>query len=244
MKCLRHQELPFERIVEELNPKRDLNTTPLFRVMFAYQNAPRSPAEFAGLETSQVEVPSGEAKFDLFLAVLEKNHGLSLRLDYAADLFHAASIERLLGNLQTLLKSLVDHPDQRISQLALLTEAERHKLLVTWNDTASEYPRDQCVQELFESQAQKTPDAVAIVCEDQQLTYRELNGRANQLAHYLRKQGVGPEVRVGICLDRSVELIVGLLRDLRPVPHTCHWTPIIPLRAWSLFSTILRPGFF
>ena len=210
-----HQELPFERIVEELNPKRDLNTTPLFRVMFAYQNAPRSPAEFAGLETSPVEVPSGEAKFDLFLAVLEKNHGLSLRLDYAADLFHAASIERLLGNLQTLLKSLVDHPDQRISQLALLTEAERHQQLVDWNASAQDYPRDQCIHELFEDQARKTPETVAVISAGRQLTYRELNQRANQLAHYLREQGVGPETAVAVCMERSIEVVVGLLGILK-----------------------------
>ena len=121
----------------------------------------------------------------------------------------------MAGHYQMMLEGIAANPDLRLSELPLLTEAERHKLLVEWNNTGADYPRDKCIHELFEEQVEKTPDAIAVVFEDQQLTYRELNDKANQLAHYLRKQGVGPEVLVGICVERSLEMIIGVLGILK-----------------------------
>src|SRR4028118_1768190 len=157
----------------------------------------------------------GAVKFDLSFFMSEEEQGLKGRLVYNADLFDDATIERMLGHLQTLLKGIVEGPDQRLSELPLLTEGERHRLLFEWNGTATEYPRDLCVHELFEEQVERTPDAVAAVFEDQQLTYRELDRRANQLARHLRALGVGPETLVGICLERSLEMVVGLLGILK-----------------------------
>ena len=128
----------------------------------------------------------------------------------------------MLGHLQTLLRGIVEDPDRHLSELPLLSEAERHRLLFEWNDTATEYPQDRCVHELFEEQVERTPDAVAVVFEEQQLTYRELNRRANQLAHHLRTLGVGPEVLVGICVERF-EMVVGCWASSRRVAPTCRW---------------------
>ena len=143
-------------------------------------------------------------RFDLEVYLWETAEGLRGPFVYNTDLFDAATIERMAGHYQRMLEGIVANPDQRLSELPLLTEAERHKLLVEWNNTGTDYPRDKCIHELFEEQVEKTPDAIAVVFEDQQLTYRELNDKANQLAHYLRKQGVGPEVLVGICVERSI----------------------------------------
>ena len=141
--------------------------------------------------------------------------GLKAEIEYNPDLFESATITRILGHFQTLLAGIVANPDQAISELPLLTEAEKHQLLIEWNDTKTDYPQDKCIHQLFEAQVEKTPDAIAVVFEDQQLTYRELNRRANQLAHYLQKLGVGPEVLVGICVERSIEMVVGLLGILK-----------------------------
>ncbi|HEY9669184.1 MAG TPA: amino acid adenylation domain-containing protein, partial [Coleofasciculaceae cyanobacterium] len=131
------------------------------------------------------------------------------------DLFDAATITRMMGHFQTLLEAIVDNPQQRVSELPLLSANERHQLLVEWNDTRAEYPLDKCIHQLFEATVERTPDAVAVVLQDQQLTYRELNCRANQLAHYLRSLGVEPDVLVGICIERSLEMLVGLLGILK-----------------------------
>ncbi|MDQ3942480.1 MAG: condensation domain-containing protein, partial [Actinomycetota bacterium] len=211
-----HQDLPFEKLVEELEPQRDLSRTPLFQVMFALQNVPQQDPELADLTLSRLRVESGTAKFDLTLSMIEEAKGLKGSLEYNTDLFEAATIERMLGHFRTLLEGIMTEPERRISELPLLTEAERHQLLVEWNDTQTDYPKDQCVHVLFETQAERTPDAVAVVFEDQRLTYRELNRRSNQLARHLRKLGVGrPEVSVGICVERSVEMVVGLLGILK-----------------------------
>ena len=206
-----HQDLPFEKLVEELQPERDLSRVPLSQVFFALQNVPQEALKLPNLALERQNVEGGTVKFDLSLFMFEEEQGLKGRLVYNADLFDDTTIERMLGHLQTLLRGIVEDPDQRLSELPLLSEAERHQLLFEWNDTATEYPRDRCVHELFEEQVERTPDAVAVVFEDQQLTYRELNRRANQLAHHLRALGVGPEVLVGICVERSLEMVVGLL---------------------------------
>src|SRR4029077_9462435 len=215
MDAYTHQQVPFEKLVEELQPERNLGSLPLFQVMFRLQNVPRSSIAFPGLALSPVETANGTAKLDLSLSMREEPDGLKATLDYRTDLFDAATIVRMLGHLQVLLEGIVADPDRPISALPILTEPERHRLLVEWNDRERDYPQDKCVQELFEQQVEKTPDAIAVVFEEQRLTYRELNNRANQLAHYLHKLGVGPERLGGICLERSLDMIVGLLAILK-----------------------------
>lgn len=215
LQAYEHQDLPFEKLVEELNPDRNQSRNPLFQVMFAVQNMPRSNLELSGLKVSPVEIESSTAKFDISAAFVERDGEMTLRIEYRTDLFEAETIERMLGHFRNLLEGIVANPEQRISELPLLTETEKHQLLVEWNDTKREYPKDKCIHEMFEEQVEKTPDAIAVVFEEQQLTYRELNTRANQLAHYLRKLGVDPEVPVAICMERSIDMIVGLLGILK-----------------------------
>ena len=210
-----HQVLPFEKLVEELQPERSLSYSPLFQVMFILQNAPNAGLEFKRLSVSPVRLDTETAKFDLTLSIHETPPGLSGALQYNTDLFDNATVTRMIGHFQILLKGIVADPDQRIADLPILTQAEWHQLLVEWNDTKTDYPRDKCIHELFETQVEKTPDAIALVFEDQQLTYRELNTRANQLARYLQKLGVGPEVLVGLFVERSVEMVIGMLGILK-----------------------------
>ncbi|WP_375476969.1 amino acid adenylation domain-containing protein [uncultured Nostoc sp.] len=210
-----HQDLPFELLVEQLQPQRDLSRTPLFQVMFVLQNAPMSALDLPDLTLSPVESDSHSAKFDLTLFITETESGLVGNLEYSTDLFKESSIHRMVEHLQTLLSGIVINPQARLSELPLLKETEQHQLLVERNDTAVEYPQQQCIHQLFEAQVERTPDAVAAVFEDQQLTYRELNQRANKLAHYLRTLGVKPELLVGICVERSLYMIIGLLAILK-----------------------------
>ena len=221
-----HQDLPFDRLVEELHLKRDLSRNPLFQVMFALQNAPLRALELPGLTLSPVEGDSETAHFDLTLQIVDTGQELTAALVYNTDLFEAGTIARMLGNFQTLLEAMVADPEQRISDLPFLTETERQQLLVEWNGTRTDYPKDKCLHQLFEEQVRRTPDAIAVVFEAEQLrdhsstreavlTYGELNRRANQLAHHLRALGVGPEVLVAICVERSLEMVIGLLGILK-----------------------------
>ena len=215
-----HQDLPFEKLVEELQPERNLSHTPLFQVMFVLQNAPMTSLELPGLTLRPLEIDSGMAKFDLTLYVMETERGLVGALEYNTDLFDAGTIHRMLGHFSTLLEGIVANPDRGISQLPILTESERLTLLVEFNQQQSKIPNpkskiEQCIHQLFEARVELEPDAVAVVYENQQLTYRELNARANQLAHYLQKLGVGAEVMVGICVERSPEMVVGILGILK-----------------------------
>ncbi|NOT58294.1 MAG: amino acid adenylation domain-containing protein, partial [Deltaproteobacteria bacterium] len=211
-----HQDLPFERLVEELHLERNLNRNPLFQVMFVFQNAALRSLELPGLTVSPVEAESETAHFDLTLQIVETEQGLTAALVYNTDLFEAATIARVLRHFEILLEAVIADPEQRLSDLPLLTTAERRQLLVEWNETKTDDARgDRCIHQLFEAQVQQTPDATAVVCEGESLTYRELNRRTNQLAHHLRALGVGPEVPVGICLERSVEMVIGLLGILK-----------------------------
>ena len=211
-----HQDLPFEMLVDELQPARDMSHSPLFQVMFVLQNAPVQALELSELTLSPVETENGIAKFDLTLMMEERPEGLQGTVEYNTDLFDAATIERMVGHFQTLLEGIVADPDRPISTLPLLTAAEREQLLVGWNDTEAEYPGDKCVHQWFEAQVEQTPEAIAVAFgEEEQLTYGELNRRANQLAHYLQKLGVGPETLVGLCVDRSPEMVIGLLGVLK-----------------------------
>ncbi|MCC5625548.1 condensation domain-containing protein, partial [Nostoc sp. CHAB 5715] len=210
-----HQDLPFELLVEQLQPQRSLSHTPLFQVMFILQNAPMSALELPGLTLTQLKSDSGTVQFDLTLEMIETESGLVGTFEYNTDLFAQSSIQRMVGHLQTLFEAIVANPQQRLSDLPLLTEFEQHQLLRKWNDTATDYPQDKCINELFEAQVEKTPDAIAVVFENQQLSYRELSQRANQLAHYLQKLGVKPEVLVGICVERSLEMSIAILGILK-----------------------------
>jgi amino acid adenylation domain-containing protein len=210
-----HQELPFEMLVDEVQPERDLSRTPLFQVMFVLQDAPLPYLTVPGLAFSPVEIDTGTAKFDLTLYLELGGNELRGWLNYNTDLFDAGTIERLQEHWLNLLRCAVDHPEQRLSALELLGEAERHTLLNRFNATATGAPPAAPVHRQFEAQAARTPEAVAVDCEGDRLTYRELNRRANQLARHLRTAGVGPETLVGVCLERSVESIVALLGVLK-----------------------------
>ena len=209
-----HQNLPFEMLVEALQPERDLGHTPLFQVVFNLQNAPVQKLEFAGLTVNSLPVESTATKVDLALSMENTTQRLVGVWEYNTDLFDASTIERMNGHFVTLLEAIVANPQERISQLPLLTAVEQ-QLLVDWNNTWVEYPEDKCIHQLFEEQVQRTPDAVAVVFDNQQLTYQQLNSRANQLAHYLRSLGVKPDVLVGICVERSLEMVVALLGILK-----------------------------
>lgn len=210
-----HQDLPFEQLVEELKPQRYLSHTPLFQVMFVLQNTPKAEIELSGLALSSLEFDSDSAKFDLTLFLEETASGLIGNFEYNTDLFEAATINRMAGHLQRLLCEVVANPDCHLLELPLLTQAEQQQLLVEWNNTQAKYPQTVCIHQLFEAQVERSPNEIAVVFEDQQLTYRELNDQANQLAHHLRLLGVGTEILVGIYVERSLEMVVGLLGILK-----------------------------
>jgi amino acid adenylation domain-containing protein len=215
LEAYEHQDLPFEQVVEIVRPERTLSYAPLVQVTFILQNTPKQAWGIPGLLWTPLRIDRGTAKFDVTLSLTDTPQGLTGSLEYSTDLFDAATITRMIGHFQTLLEGVVAHADRRLSDLPLLSEAERHQLLVEWNATAAEYPHEQCVHELFEAQATKTPEAIAVVHEEAQLTYAELNARANRLAHHLRTLGVKPDTLVGICVERSLEMIVGLLAILK-----------------------------
>ena len=208
-----YQSMPFDRLVSELQPEREPSRNPLFQVLFSL--TPTAPAAQLGWETANFEVDGGTAKVDLQLEFSDREEGVSGHFIYNTEIFDATTIDRMVDHFQTLLQGIVANPDQRLSRLPLLGQAERHQLLVEWNSTPSDYPRDRCVHQLFELQAERTPNATAVVFENERLTYSELNRRANQLAHYLTKLGVGPDVLVGILVERSLEMVVGLLGILK-----------------------------
>lgn len=210
-----HQDVPFEKIAEAVQSNRDLSRSPLFQVMFILQNEPLRPLELAGLKVSTLPAHSGTAKFDLTLSLTETADGLAGFVEFNRDLFDADTITRMLEHFETLLASIVAHPEQRLSELRLLTETGRRQQLVEWNDTRTPFPGDKCIHELFEAQAELTPDSVALVFEDDEITYRELNRRADVVARELQTLGVGADVRVAICVERSVEMMAGLLGILK-----------------------------
>ena len=213
-----HQDLPFEQLVEALNPERSLSYSPLFQVMFNHQAAARQDAATLEVPGLQVQMLSGEdstTQFDLSLDTFESGDRLWASLTYATDLFEASTIERLAQSWVQLLQGIVQQPGQRLGDLPLLGAAEQHQLLHEWTPATGEFPSDGCVQQLVEAQVQKSPDAEALLFAGQRLSYRELNARANRLAHKLIELGVGPEVRVGVALQRTPEMVVALLAVLK-----------------------------
>jgi len=210
-----HQDLPFERLVEELHLDRDLSRNPLFQVMFVLQNASVQTVEMPGLTLNPVVADSGTTHFDLTLHIVDSERGLIATAAYNTDLFDAATISRMLGHFQTLLEAIVTSPERRLSELSLLTDAERRQMLPASAGIRTDHSPGLCIHQLFEAQAERTPDAIALVFEDERLTYGELNRRANQLARSLRKMNVGPEKPVGVCLERSSEMVIALLGILK-----------------------------
>jgi amino acid adenylation domain-containing protein len=244
-----HQDLPFEKLVEELHPERNLNQNPLFQVVFALQNAPMSALELPGLTLSPLQFDTETTRFDLEFHLWEPevenglwvdaSEGINGFVIYSTDLFDEATIIRMLTHFQTLLEGIVANPDQRIGNLPLLSESELHQLLVEWNNTQVDYPQDRCIHELFEHQAQQNPDAAALISKNVEmryiaspnpivspeyiapqnaiasLTYKDLNTRSNQLAHYLKKLGVKAEVLVGLCVERSFDMVISMLAILK-----------------------------
>src|SRR5262249_3449245 len=184
-------------------------------VMFALQNAPMALLELPGLTLTPLDIESSTARFDLTLSLEETDQGLRGIWEYNRDLFEAVLVRRMDGHFHCLLEAIVADPAQHIAALPLLTHAERYQLLVAWNGTQIAYPHDQCLHELVEAQAAHRPAALALVCEVQHLTYGALNRRANKLAHHLRRLGVGPDGLVGLCVERSGEMLVGLLGILK-----------------------------
>jgi amino acid adenylation domain-containing protein len=210
-----HQNLPFEKLTEELKLNRDLSYNPLFQVMFVLQNVPQPNLSLSDLSVSYEEGYNNTSKFDLTLFVEDSESDLVATCEYNTDLFDANTIARMMGHFQTLLENVVKDPQQCISDLQLLTSSEEQQLLVEWNDTKIDYPKNKCIHQLFEKQVEKSPSDVAVIFKNQQLTYQELNNQANQLAHYLQQLGVKPDVRVGICMHRSIEMVVGLLAIMK-----------------------------
>ncbi|MGK7905412.1 MAG: amino acid adenylation domain-containing protein [Hormoscilla sp.] len=230
LEAFKHQDYPFALLVEGLQPVRDLSRSPLFQVMFILHKAHLLDEQGltqlalgesgARLNLGELELESWAleqrvAQFDLTLRTAERDGGIAASFVYNTELFEAATIHRMVGHFQTLLDAIVVNPQQQVSTLPLLTSPERHQLLVEWNNPPVAYPQNRCIHQLFEAQVERIPEAVAVVFENQQWTYRELNARANQLAHHLQILGVGPEVLVGICMERSLEMVVGLLGILK-----------------------------
>ena len=213
--ALDNKDVPIERLIEELNISRDPSRNPLFQVMFQFLSNPPSIPRLAGMKVSRLPMETGTAKFDLNLTLCDSESGIAGDLEFNTDLFTEETIDRIITHLQTLLEAAVAQPHRRISDLTLLSRDEERKLLVTWNRTHTDYPRNSSIAELFERQVQQHPTSTALLFDNQAITYSELNRRANKLAHHLRRQGIKPQTRVAICVERSVELIVGLLGILK-----------------------------
>lgn len=210
-----HKDLPFEKIVEELLVERDLSRTPLCQVMFVFENVPSLTSELPGLSIAPMLIARGSAQFDLTLIVTEVEHGVRCVFEYNTDLFSESTVIRIANNFEHLLSAIVGQPHSRLSALALLNAAEQHQLIVQWNNNRMSVPPYTSIAEWFAEQAERSPNALALIDEDQQLSYKELNQRANQLAQRLVRIGVQPEMLVGICLERSIDQIVAVLGVLK-----------------------------
>ncbi|HWF88172.1 MAG TPA: amino acid adenylation domain-containing protein [Pyrinomonadaceae bacterium] len=215
-----HEDLPFEKLVEELQPERSLDHTPLFQVMFMLQQGGGATIELKKLRLSPLEIEDDTEKFDLTLLADESEPLMQLVVGYNTDLFDAETIRRMLNHYRQVLQAVVTNPRERLSELRLLTEPERRQIVMEWNDTAVQWPAAEdakigMLHELFERQVERTPSAIALSFEGQELSYQELNRRANQLAHHLRGLDVGPEIQVGVMMERSLEMVISLLAILK-----------------------------
>jgi aspartate racemase len=244
-----NQDIPFDRVVNALQPTRDSRHNPLFQIMFSFHDSPMPKSALPDVETRIVAGASNStAKFDINVVVIphssqrlgasasEDALGLTVIWEYASDLFDQSTIERMMAQYELLLKDIVADPSRRISDLSMTTEEEQ-RLFAEWNDTATEYPRDSSIGQLFEEWARRTPEATAVEFESQRLSYRELNSRANRLAHYLREAGAGREAIVALCVDRSIEMVVGVLGVIKA---GCAYAPIDPMQPPERLNSILR----
>lgn len=227
-----HQDIPFEKLVEVLQPERDLSFNPLFQVKFRLENAPTEKLELPGLTLRPLNRTEASAKLDLSLDMYETSEGFVGAFEYNRDLFAPETINRMVGHFQTVLTAIVENPQKRISELPLLTDKEKQTILIDWNQTQVECPSHLTFQDLFAAQVEKTPDEVAIIFENQSLTYTELNQKSNQVAHYLKKKGVKPEVIVGLCVERSPLMIIALLGILKAGGAYLPLDPNYPQNAW------------
>ncbi|MEH2333128.1 amino acid adenylation domain-containing protein [Nostoc sp.] len=232
-----HQDLPFDQLVEAVQPERDTSRTPLFQVMFNVQDYSQLP-EMPGLILSLLKIETETAQFDLSLSIEITEQEVAASYYYNTDLFDAATITRMLRHFQNLLSGIAANPQAQLSDLPLLSSAE-HDLLLELSNNQSPIPSksEQCIHQLFEAQVEQTPDAIAVVFQSQHLTYRELNQRANKLAHHLRSLGVGPEILVGICIQRSLEMVIGLLAILKAGGA---YVPLDPAYPKERLALILR----
>ncbi|HET8842658.1 MAG TPA: condensation domain-containing protein, partial [Ktedonobacteraceae bacterium] len=210
-----HQDLPFDKLVELLDPERDLSRSPFFRVMFSLQNVPMSLSELPGLQIHVRENERGAAKFDLNVAVVEREQGLFCMVEYFADLFNRSTIERLFVHWQNLMQQIVANPELPLNEISLFSEAELHHALNEWNTTEESIAPELCAPQIFEQIAREEADRVALVMEDECITYSVLDQRANQLAHLLVQHGVGPDVLVGVCLPRSLDQFLAVWAILK-----------------------------
>jgi len=210
-----HQDVPFEKLVEALQVERSMSYQPLVQVLFALQNAPQQTQQIDGLRFKPIELETKSSRCDLTVSITELSGRLEARVEYSTDLFEAATVRRMLGHWENLLESIVADPEQRVGELRMLDAEEERQVVHLWNETAREYAREACIHELFAEQARRRPEAVAVIADGEQVSYGVLDQRANQVARRLQGLGVGPEVVVGICVERSVELIVGLLGILK-----------------------------
>jgi amino acid adenylation domain-containing protein len=212
-----HQDIPFERLVQELAPDRDLSRSPLFQVMFTLETftGDGGSGGGGGLKMRAVNAPTTTAKFDLMIGMAETPNGLGIGLEYNTDLFDGATIDRMLQHLRRVIEAVAADADQKLRDVPLLSDEERSRLLVTWNDTRTDYPREASVHALFEATVDARPEALALVFGDERITYRELDRRSNQVAHHLRRRGVREETPVGVLAERSIEMIVAVLGILK-----------------------------
>ena len=228
LEAYQHQDLPFEQLVDAIQPERSLNHPPLYQVMFGLLNTPSMELELGDLSLELGAAETRTAKFDLVLNMAEYDLGLAANLEYNTDLYDEETITRLLGHFETLLRGIVDDPEKQLRALPLLSDDELQQILREWNGNGETFSNDLCIHQLFEAQADRTPASIAAVYEDQAISYRELNRRANQLANHLQAIGVGPDARVGICVERSLDLVVGLLAILKSGGGYLPLEPSIP----------------
>ncbi|MBV8893552.1 MAG: amino acid adenylation domain-containing protein, partial [Acidobacteria bacterium] len=209
-----HQDVPFEKLVEQLVPQRSMDTTPLFQVMFTFQNIPKQIFQISGLDMEELMFDTGIAKFYLSADAYEDN-GLHFRFEYNTDLFDQSTIKRMIGHFARLVPGVLERPDQPLAQLALMTPEEEEEIALTLNPSPSEYPRESTIAKLFEKQARRTPDSTALLSQGRRFSYREINQQANRLARHLIESGARPGDLVGLALERSTEMIVALLAILK-----------------------------
>ena len=223
LEALSNQDIPFEKIIEAIQPERNQDRSPLFQVLFNFENIPQPDINIPELRIERLDISNKDALFELNLEIIERSGALKCDFGFNSDLFEPGTIRRMIGHYKNILCAFLANLDQKISHFSFLSENERHQILTEWTDTRVDFPQFNNIHEVIEKQVEKTPDHIAVVLpksnssrgSDEYLTYKELNQRANQLAHYLRKLGVGPEILVGIGMERSLEFIVGILGILK-----------------------------